>query len=343
MLVVAAHCNFIFLPITGPVDAWLMLGQYGVELFFALSGFLIGGILCEHAESAQPGWAPRFWLRRWLRTLPDFYLFLLINVLIPQPAGFPAPSLKYAFFVQNLVTPQPLFFIESWSLAVEEWFYLLAPILIFVVGMLKWRRIGALAWVWMAIAAVTAVRLGYVAEQHPRWDDVRMMSSVRLDAIAYGVVAVLMVRRGLSLRTAQVLAAAGTLGLSVSIVGYLTIRESSPLAKVLLFDLIPASCAALLPLAARWREAGPGFVTRSVVRVAVWSYALYLAHLTTLRILQWVLGWKPVTLSACLAQLVVELLAAFLLAAAVTRFYETPILRWRDKALPGRRIVTHAS
>src|SRR5688572_4697894 len=61
-----------------------ILGFYGVELFFALSGFLIGGILYRDL-AASPGWTfPRvkhFWFRRWWRTLPNYYLFLIIALI----------------------------------------------------------------------------------------------------------------------------------------------------------------------------------------------------------------------------------------------------------------------
>ena len=59
------------------------LGFYGVELFFVLSGYLIGGLLVRQGEElSKVTELKRFYLRRWFRTLPNYYLFLGINFIL---------------------------------------------------------------------------------------------------------------------------------------------------------------------------------------------------------------------------------------------------------------------
>jgi peptidoglycan/LPS O-acetylase OafA/YrhL len=100
-------------------------GQFGVNLFFVLSGFLITGILLDSRN--RPDYYQRFYFRRALRILPAYYLTLLLLVLFKLTSrGFLLMSLVYS---SNM---SPLFGIALsypvlWSLSVEEHFYLIWP------------------------------------------------------------------------------------------------------------------------------------------------------------------------------------------------------------------------
>jgi peptidoglycan/LPS O-acetylase OafA/YrhL len=108
------------------------LGWTGVNLFFALSGFLITGILID--SSFRPRYYARFYSRRAMRILPAYYLLIAVLLLVSH-LGFVTHHTSWAFAGLSLVylsniTPllgvardyQPL-----WSLAVEEHFYLVWP------------------------------------------------------------------------------------------------------------------------------------------------------------------------------------------------------------------------
>ena len=107
----------------------------GVDLFFVLSGFLIGRILLK-TEWENFLSIKLFWKRRFFRTLPNYFLFLIINIVLlylslaPGVLGF--DILYYFVFMQNLYKPINVFFWESWSLCVEEWFYVSFPIALFL-------------------------------------------------------------------------------------------------------------------------------------------------------------------------------------------------------------------
>jgi peptidoglycan/LPS O-acetylase OafA/YrhL len=109
----------------------------GVSIFFVLSGFLIGGILIKIFE--ERGSSNRilldFWIRRWFRTLPNYFLILIIlgtlSVLFTEDFSF-YQIRRYFIFSQNLFSEHPEFFPEAWSLSIEEWYYLLIPISIFL-------------------------------------------------------------------------------------------------------------------------------------------------------------------------------------------------------------------
>lgn len=109
----------------------LQLGGVGVDLFFVLSGWLLGNLLFKELESTSSVNIKRFWSRRWLRTLPAYYAVLMITFLQQiLTKENPVIRLDYIFFIQNYSYPLEIFSI-SWSLAVEEQFYLLiAPLIL---------------------------------------------------------------------------------------------------------------------------------------------------------------------------------------------------------------------
>ncbi len=336
LLVIVAHASFMFLPLTHRLEAWWMLGHLGVELFFVLSGFLIGAILAKQAETARSA-VGRFWLRRWLRTLPNYYLFLVVNIVLARwTEGSWPHAAPYAIFLQNFAWPQPLFFIESWSLAVEEIFYLIAPLLVLVFAGRVARRIDPLLLVIVAIVAATAVRVFYVLKVDPNWDlSLRMVSLVRMDAIAYGVVAMLLCRRapGLSSRTATVLAGCGAIGTVLAIALYLTLPKDTDLfARTGLFSLISASFAAFLPAASTWRRSGLPLPVEAAVRaIARWSYALYLCQLAVMRAMNATFAGNAQTFAGCLLQAIMFMTLSIACAGLVYRYFEAPILRLRDR------------
>jgi peptidoglycan/LPS O-acetylase OafA/YrhL len=111
-------------------------GSLGVNLFFVLSGLLVGRIYL--AESAGPQFqVTRFWLRRWLRTVPPYIAVLgLWSAAHAIRGQSPVPPWPYLAFLQNYLSdPYMNEMPFSWSLCVEEHFYLLLPLLgLFVSG-----------------------------------------------------------------------------------------------------------------------------------------------------------------------------------------------------------------
>jgi peptidoglycan/LPS O-acetylase OafA/YrhL len=114
------------------VGTVLGLGSSGVDLFFILSGFLIGGILLDSTKSEH--YYQTFYLRRFHRIVPLYYawviLFAAISVWVARFTSL-TPYWIYLAFLQNYfyrqAPMQVIWFGATWSLGVEEQFYLLAP------------------------------------------------------------------------------------------------------------------------------------------------------------------------------------------------------------------------
>ena len=140
VFVVFGHIWYVFPQLHFMGHIWV----FGVEVFFVLSGFLIGGILIKVLEKEVSKRALyNFWVRRWFRTLPNYYLFLLINIIaFSYFKDSYQWNYSYLFFLQNLAWMPERFFSVSWSLAVEEWFYLIVPSLVFILCIAKKESIA---------------------------------------------------------------------------------------------------------------------------------------------------------------------------------------------------------
>jgi peptidoglycan/LPS O-acetylase OafA/YrhL len=143
-------CHYIGDPPHGAWHTWpsrlgsfLAQGAVGVDLFFVLSGFLIGGILL--GSKTSPRYYRTFYLRRFHRIIPLYYSWIILFGLISfaaikfggaEGARFRTaiPFWTYFLFIQNYfggsTVVQSYFLIPTWSLAVEEQFYLVAPPLV---------------------------------------------------------------------------------------------------------------------------------------------------------------------------------------------------------------------
>lgn len=111
-------------------------GFFGIELFFILSGFLVGSSIYKlfvyNEYTLQE--VKNFLFRRMFRIIPSYYLVLLINIIIYLCFAFSLREVwKYFFLIQNVATPIPAFFPESWSLPVKELGYVIAVLLLYVV------------------------------------------------------------------------------------------------------------------------------------------------------------------------------------------------------------------
>lgn len=157
LLVVVGHIAQFTMPyfkgFINILSGWFVCitGIYGVELFFVLSGFLIGQIIIKEYKKTDYGHfnIKKFYIRRWFRTLPLYYLFLFVYLSFFIFSNYKTVDFKpiiHVFF-SYLVFLQNFFFFliqgndfkepfaiygQSWSLTIEEWFYLLLPLLFYL-------------------------------------------------------------------------------------------------------------------------------------------------------------------------------------------------------------------
>jgi peptidoglycan/LPS O-acetylase OafA/YrhL len=320
------------------------LGTYGVELFFVLSGFLIGGILIRELELGGPGLATvrRFWIRRWYRTLPNYFFYLLLMFIVLRPWRTQTAGLwQYPFFLQNLAWDIKPFFVVSWSLAIEEWFYFSFPLLLFALGKLTTdRRRIVLAGILIFLTVPFLLRLALTGNRLSN-DGVRQVVIFRLDAIALGVLlaylkcyqakfwralcawpVLLAGLAGVALTCAY--AAKVDYGHDVILHGY---------QNAFFFGAVDLSCALMLPWFSSVSDLrGPA---RAIfVWISTLSYSLYLCHLLVMVIIGGILVKLHLWPVPGAVNLLLEIAGAMALALLSYYFIERPFLRLRERRAP---------
>jgi peptidoglycan/LPS O-acetylase OafA/YrhL len=324
------------------------LSFFSIEWLFVLSGFLIGTIMIRSFERGSTFWvrAKDFWLRRWFRTFPNYYLFLLVNILAGVIGiGQGEYSWRYAFFAQNLAWREdyPFFFSEAWTLALDEWFYFVMPLL---VGLAAWRGWLAprTAFVFATVLLIGAPTLARAIAAPPvdgyAWDyDFRRVTLFHLDATGWGVLAAIVNRwwpafweraRGTKALLGVALMAGG-MALTQEIFFDWGWATSWPrLTNVLRLSLMPAGTFLALP----WLTSIPaatGWRLRGVEAVSLYSYSLYLCHIPMMYVLRAAISPAEAASPALWAHVAVWLALTFGLAALVYHAFEKPTSDLRER------------
>jgi peptidoglycan/LPS O-acetylase OafA/YrhL len=167
------------------------LATFGVDLFFCLSGFLIGRILLKeatHWREEKIGGLTGFWYRRWMRTLPLYFFFFFVSLKFDWAGATTfVEQFHYLIFAQNFAWNMTDFYRLSWSLAVEEWFYYTFPlVMMLMIGLGAGVRRAAMIVIVIFMVVPFLTRIG-LPIQPVRYDDARYVVLYRLDAIGFGV------------------------------------------------------------------------------------------------------------------------------------------------------------
>ncbi|WP_343729379.1 acyltransferase [Duganella sp.] len=335
----------------GPTLGWVSeIGWAGVDLFFALSGYLIGnqilaGIRKQQAGSERFSLA-RFYARRLLRTLPNFYVVLALYAWWPAMRGHSVlpPLWQFLTFTQNIHLTPGTAFSHAWSLCVEEQFYFLLPAL--ALGMAMLRK--PLAWAWTTVVAALLAGMtirsltwsGMSAGElnsGQYYTQIYYASCCRFDELVCGVALALLKNyhaaawtRLTSFGNWTLAAGAALLALTWSLLledhyGHIMTVYGYPLLGLSYCLLLTA---ALSPgsLLQRWRVPG-------AASLALWSYAIYLTHkqlCVLLRAPLQALGWGAESWQALMIMSAASVLVGWLLYLLV----ETPFMKLRDRYVP---------
>src|SRR5438067_7291472 len=332
------------------VGAITQFGWCGVDLFFVLSGFLITGILLDTRD--RPAYFETFYRRRILRIFPLYFAFVALFMYVIAPR-LPGPPADLVARQQWLWTYLANFDIARhgwyagvgsnannlWSLAIEEQFYLVFPLAVFL---LSRRRVGALAigCVFIAIASRIALahagypsRMGYV------------LTFAHFDGLGCGALLAVLAREGNALdRLAPLARAVVPLSLCAvvaiaihvgrfSLSDWTTLQYGLPsvaigFAALLLLAVAPAGSPALRKL----------FESRLLRFFGLYSYGLYIWHPMVGGLVRragfdqrFVAGVLHSSSAAIIITVVGKIAAGTLIAVVSYHVLERPFLRLKDR------------
>jgi peptidoglycan/LPS O-acetylase OafA/YrhL len=319
-------------------------GALGVDLFFVLSGFLVSGLLFREAQAHGSIDIKRFLIRRGLKIYPAFYVFMVITVLLRINRGnvfSAAELLGEGLFLQNYA---PSVWSHTWSLAVEEHFYLLLVGLVFL--LMRIRPAAPFASLGTIFAAVTvtvvALRIATFELVVPFANKTHVFPThLRLDALLFGVLLAhyYYSRPGFGAFFARHRWAIG----AASVVLLIT-SQAMPAdlwRYALGFSLVYLGFGGIVMIAvttppATWRPIA--VIAGAVAALGSFSYSIYLWH-TAVQVFGTLLLDKIAGPDASYGfRCVFYLTSSLIVGIAMAKAVEFPVLRLRDRWFPSKSV-----
>ena len=319
---------------------WAQGGWIGVDLFFVLSGFLVSGLLFREHEKFQELHIGHFLIRRGFKIYPPFWLLIGFTVIVLTLRHQPFPLrglVSELFFVQNYGAS---IWGHTWSLAVEEHFYLLLAFGFYMLTKCRPAQpFTLIPAAFIAIALLSLILRIFWASQSAYDHKTHLFPShLRLDGLFFGVLLSYWFHRhpieflSIAQRFRHLLAGIGMLLLSPAFCFQL---ERTPFIYTYGLTLFYVGSGCLLVSALSWKlpNAGIGSV---VAYIGSHSYSVYLWHIP-------VASWGTPLIRRVLSEhnnwytyAVTYLLGSIAFGVSLAILTEFPILRIRDRLFPSR-------
>ena len=343
--------HYVLFVSRGDTFGWVgEIGWVGVDLFFALSGYLIGNQIFAAMRSPQGFSLGHFYGRRLLRTLPNYYFVLGLYFLSPafrDNLALP-PLWEFLTFTQNINLNPGTAFSHAWSLCIEEQFYLLLPACALLIAAVRSSK-TSLRWAWgaiiLAFAAGMAVRGvvwtelvdGSARPMNHYYRYIYYSTFCRFDELVAGVALALL--KNFHAGAWRRLTAHGNLALgagsavvAISFVLFLSDHYGFAM-TVFGYPMLALGFALLIVAALGQRSLLRSLRMPGAQQLALWSYALYLTHKQVCILAAGPLaerGFGPESPVAIGVSLALSLLSGWLLY----RLVETPVMALRERYLP---------
>jgi peptidoglycan/LPS O-acetylase OafA/YrhL len=321
----------------GLSDALVVGGWIGVDLFFVLSGYLVSSLIWQEIDRTGHFDAWRFLIRRGLKIYPAFYVMLFISILIflirPGSVNLKSVSAEI-FFVQNYF---PGLWNHTWSLAVEEHFYLLLTGVVYLFlrfGENVKRKVFLACVICIFSCLLLRVNLSYQAYSH---ETHLFPTHLRIDALAFGVLLQLLLRyapnatiKATLLRVALIIFA-----FALSAWAFFCPLGSAPWVTSIGFTMLSLSGFILIYALEAWQGFEKLRIVRAFSAIGVYSYSIYLWHIPLNHLIHGVIK-RLVPGVTIEFYYVIYFFVAVAGGIVLGKLIELPFLRQRDRWFPSK-------
>ena len=326
-------------------------GYLGVDIFFVISGFVITSSLYKRPSKNFRDFISRFYKRRIKRLVPALSVFVFITSIAicffnPKPSASLITGLTSLFGLSNLYlfkhstdyfaqTTELNVFTHTWSLGVEEQFYILFPFLIWFSGFGRQTKKGARNLILLVGALTITSLIGFLYLYTKNQPAAYFLMPTRFWEMASGCLLFIGLHQRKSIE--QFLEKIPPLLVLLLIIGVMYLPMS--LATVSTISVVALSAVLIASLKKQTTAAYKFFTSPRVVYIGLISYSLYLWHWGVLAISRWTIGihWWSVPFQVALM---------FCLAISSYRYIETPLRkgnwfgnRWKTLVVGGGVIV----
>lgn len=322
---------------------WSTIGGLGVDLFFVLSGFLIANLLFSEYRSSGKIRLGRFLFRRALKLYPSFYLLLALTLLYCVLWHIPVTARQ---IVGEATMTQNYFgaiWGHTWSLAVEEHFYIALPLLL---AFLMKRGKGSqdpfqnIPYIFLGVAiACLALRIVFAAPHGVYTHRAHYEPShLRVDSLFFGVFLAYLhnfrpwiLQKLMSAPWRFPVSLAGVLALAPACF----LPSTDPIVYTVGFTLIYLGFGTMLLLSIYQEDrkrAKPGIGSRAIARMGIYSYSIYLWHVPMAQVFGALARrFSNVNQYALHA---IYFAATIVVGVALSKLVEIPVLKLRDRLFP---------
>ncbi len=323
---------------------WSTFGGFGVDLFFVLSGFLISNLLFTEYRNTGDIRLKRFFFRRAMKLYPSFWLLLLVTLIYAMARHLHFGARQWIgelLLTQNYIGS---IWGHTWSLSVEEHFYLLLPLAL--AWMLRRGKgsddpFRAIPMLFAGVAAACLAMRAANAYLHPAFDHRLHFqpSHLRIDSLLFGVLLSYLhnFRPGILRKLTR---APWRMPLSmlsgVALVPALVLPYNDPIVYTAGFTLLYFSFGSMLVVSLYKEEtrkkSKPGWALKAMARMGFYSYTLYLWHVPLAQLFSWLAPrFGPVNQYLLHALYFTACIAAGVVASWLV---EIPLLKLRERLSP---------